>query len=133
MGTAASCAWFGVRANAICPTAYGRMSAYRPATHGAQPVDQEMSESRTPDTNAPLVVALASPRAVGITGQLFRIMGHDIMVIAAPQVEAEFHSDQNWTADEVSRQLSGYFSVPRQGFGWPVAEDVKAQFPTMSQ
>jgi 3-oxoacyl-[acyl-carrier protein] reductase len=132
MGTAAACAWFGVRANAICPNAYGRMSYYRPPLPGALPTDDAMAEARSPDTNAPFVVAIAGPAGAGITGQLFWVTAEKISVLGAPQVVAEFEAKGRWTPEQVGEHLSDYFATTRPGYGWPVRDEVKEMFPTMS-
>jgi 3-oxoacyl-[acyl-carrier protein] reductase len=125
VGTAASCAWFGVRANAICPTAVGRMSRYSPNA-------DTTPHPGTPEGNSPFVVYLASEAAKDVTGQLFRVEDHDIRVIGPAKIEALLHSEEVWTPDEVARQLGEYFSVPREAYGWPVSDEIKARFPTLS-
>jgi NAD(P)-dependent dehydrogenase (short-subunit alcohol dehydrogenase family) len=113
VGTASGCGWFGVRANAICPSAFGRMTAYSP------PGSEAAMADKAPEDNAPLVVALASAASAAITGQLFTISGQRIKVIGAPQVIAEFAVADKWTAPEVARQLGEHFATEQPGYGWP--------------
>jgi 3-oxoacyl-[acyl-carrier protein] reductase len=119
MATAAGCGWFGVRANAILPTAQGRMSAVT-----SQQAHEAMADKR-PDDNAPLIVALAGPAGAGITGQLFNVVGPTIRVIAAPQISAVFYTSQQWTADEVAQQLSEHFATPRSGYAWTASAQME--------
>lgn len=126
MGTAAGCGWFGVRANAICPSALGRMTDYAPAQSRGAMAD------KSPDDNAPLVVALAGPAGTGITGQLFKIDGQKISVIAAPQIAAEFRCSQKWTPEEVARQLGDHFATPRAGYAWPISQSWQELLRTLS-
>lgn len=116
VGTASGCGWFGVRANAICPSALGRMTAYCPPGSAASMAD------KTADDNAPLLVALAGSGGTGITGQLFSISGQTIKVIGAPQVVAEFKAAGKWTAQEVAHQVGDYFSTARPGYAWPYSK-----------
>ena len=87
---------YGVRVNAISPTAMTRM------TEGIAAV-AKIAESRdlAPANVSPLVVWLAGPRAAGITGRIFAVSGGRITVlegwVAGPMQERP----EPWTIDEL--------------------------------
>lgn len=112
---------FGVRANAICPKAYGRMSSFRPPREGAVATTPEQVATQAPDDVAPLVVALASG-ATSITGQVFSVHDTSIGIIRAPEIAATLTSDTRWTVAEVTEKLADYFSTQRPDYGHALPE-----------
>ncbi|MGB0098746.1 MAG: 3-oxoacyl-ACP reductase [Nocardioides sp.] len=105
----------GVRANAICPRARTAMTAQ---VFGADESGQEV-DPYSPEHVAPVVAYLASPAAERITGQVFVVYGGMVALVAAPVVEQRFDkSGTLWTADDLDKQLGGYFDDrdPAVGF-----------------
>ncbi|MEP9365286.1 3-oxoacyl-ACP reductase [Nocardioides sp. CN2-186] len=115
VSTARSMASSGVRANAICPRARTAMTAQ---VFGEDESGLEV-DPYSPEHVAPVVAYLASPAAARITGQVFVVYGGMVALVAAPIVEERFDkSGSLWTADDLDKQLGGYFTDrdPTVGF-----------------
>jgi 3-oxoacyl-[acyl-carrier protein] reductase len=105
----------GVRANAICPRARTAMTAQ---VFGADESGMDV-DPYSPEHVAPVVAYLASDAASRITGQVFVVYGGMVALVAAPVVEERFDKSGNlWTADDLDKQLGGYFTDrdPSVGF-----------------
>lgn len=105
----------GVRANAICPRARTAMTAQ---VFGEDTSGMEI-DPYSPEHVAPVVAYLASPAAERITGQVFVVYGGMVALVAAPVVAERFDkSGTLWTAEDLDKQLGGYFADrdPSVGF-----------------
>jgi NAD(P)-dependent dehydrogenase (short-subunit alcohol dehydrogenase family) len=104
-----------VRVNAVSPLARTRMGEstaefYR--THNLGEIDN--SGSPAPEVNAPPVVYLLSDAATGVNGQIVRIEGRQLAIVAHPAVR-EPVLEGDWTVagiDEAFRQTLGRYTVP---------------------
>ncbi len=115
VSTARALASSGVRANAICPRARTAMTAQ---VFGEDTSGEEI-DPYSPEHVAPVVAYLASPAAARITGQVFVVYGGMVALVAAPVLEERFDkSGTLWTAEDLDKQLGGYFSDrdPSVGF-----------------
>lgn len=105
----------GVRANAICPRARTAMTA---EVFGEDRSGKAV-DPYSPEHVAPVVAYLASPAAERITGQVMVVYGGMVAVVAAPVVEERFDASGDlWTADDLDKQLGGFFAGrdPHVGF-----------------
>jgi len=111
--TARSCARYGVLANAICPRARTDMTA---SLMG--PAPDSGVDPLAPEHVAPLVTYLASPRAAGISGEVFVVHGGVAAVLDPPRMRAVFRAadhgspDGMWTLDTIAAALGPAFAGP---------------------
>ncbi|MDP9227186.1 MAG: SDR family oxidoreductase, partial [Actinomycetota bacterium] len=97
---------YGVTVNCLAPNARTRMTEQ---TFGdvAQPADG--FDALDPGNISPLVVALCSDEAQGITGQCFFIYGGVISVLRPWDIGAVLKKDDRWEADELAAKLQEVF------------------------
>jgi 3-oxoacyl-[acyl-carrier protein] reductase len=114
LATAASCAKYGVRANAIAPRAATRMTA-----------DMTMDEATfAPENVAPLVGYLASPASARVNGYVFVAYGGQVDVIAGPRLEERFATEGRWTSQDLAATMGPFFDKREpiaDGFAMPFA------------
>ncbi len=114
LSTAASCAKYGVQANAIAPRAATRMTE----DMGLDP------EQFAPENVAPLVSYLASPAAARVNGYLFVAYGGQVDVIAGPSLEQRFQTEGRWTSEALAEAMQAFFDKREpiaDGFAMPFA------------
>lgn len=107
---------YGVRVNAISPNAHSGMAAiylaYRGATAGSQNVGLD------PSINAPLALYLLSDLSSGITGQVVRQNGRELMLCTHPAIlEPVLHSEQPWTVQSISAAFDAQLRAQLQPVG----------------
>ena len=88
---------YGVRVNAISPTAMTQMTEGLPAV-------AKIAESRdlNPANVSPLVVWLASPASAGITGRVFAVSGGRITVLEGWAAGPMLERPEPWTVEELN-------------------------------
>lgn len=80
-----------VRVNALLPIAYTRMT---------EALLED--ESKSPEKVAPVVTALMSDDATGITGRTIRAVGDSVSVLSEPEIERTAIHETGWTADRLT-------------------------------
>ncbi len=88
---------FGVRSNCVAPFAWSRMTDSIPATTPEEEARVARMKRMTPETNAPLVVYLASAAAEGITGQIFAVRLNEIFLFNQTRPVRSVHASEGWT------------------------------------
>lgn len=97
---------FGVRANAVAPFAWTRMTQTIP--DGADKQQQarvEALKKLRPEQIAPLVVFLVSDAAQAISGQVFAVRGAEIVLFSLPRPSRSFHRSGGWTTEGLAEVL----------------------------
>jgi NAD(P)-dependent dehydrogenase (short-subunit alcohol dehydrogenase family) len=102
---------FNVRSNAIAPFAFSRMIGSIPADTPEEKARVEKLKQMTPDKIAPLVVYLASDRAVGISGQIFAVRQNEVFLFSQPRPIRSLQRSDGWTPEALDRQLKGAFAA----------------------
>jgi NAD(P)-dependent dehydrogenase (short-subunit alcohol dehydrogenase family) len=90
----------GVRVNAVSPNAHTRMAEAFEAYLGTAAQGQNIH--KPPEQNAPAIVYLLSDAAAGLHGQVIRIDGDELSMIAHPTVLGTGVRDPQWTVDKVA-------------------------------
>ncbi len=105
---------FGVRSNAVAPSAWSRMTSSIPAQNEEEKLRVERLQQMTPEKVAPLVVWLCSDRAEGITGQIFGVRKNEIFLFSQPRPVRSIHRGEGWTPEslEVAKGAFGASLTP---------------------
>jgi NAD(P)-dependent dehydrogenase (short-subunit alcohol dehydrogenase family) len=90
----------GVRVNAVSPNAHTRMADAFEAYLG--PAAQGQNVHKPPEQNAPAVVYLLSDAAAALHGQVVRVDGDELSMIAHPVVQGDGARDPAWTVRKVA-------------------------------
>src|SRR5438552_1902381 len=94
--TALAMAKYGVRCNAIAPTADTRMTQRLPDSR------RGVATATPPEAIAPVVTFLASDRAAHITGQVVGVRGEEVTVFSHPAPLRTLTGDGAWTASALA-------------------------------
>ena len=93
--TALAMARYGVRCNAIAPTADTRMTQRLPGERRAG------ATAVPPEAIAPIVTFLASDRAAHITGQVVGVRGPEVSIYSHPMAVRTVSRAEPWTAEDL--------------------------------
>jgi NAD(P)-dependent dehydrogenase (short-subunit alcohol dehydrogenase family) len=103
----------GVRVNAVSPLAWTRM------VESASPAIQlHVTPERTPDRVAPLITYLLSERAEGITGQLIRFTGDQLLLVRQPGFKDPVLRRDSWTTEDIAAAFDGTLDQHLEPFGF---------------
>src|SRR5215475_1695146 len=94
--TALAMARYGVRCNAISPTADTRMTQRLPGER------RGMATATPPEAIAPVVTFLASDRAAHVTGQVIGVRGNEVTVYSPPAPLRSATSAEPWTPERLA-------------------------------
>ncbi len=104
----------GVRVNALSPLAAGAMVAQSAAYMG-HPI-----EAPEPAANAPAVSYLLSDASAHVTGQIVRVDGPLLALMAHPAILEPVLHRECWTSDDVARAFASALSPSPTGMAWAV-------------
>lgn len=105
---------FGVRANAVAPFAWTRMTASIPDDGSEQARKRlEALQRCRPEHIAPMVAYLVADGSKSVTGQVFSVRGTEVSLFSLPRPRATIHRQGGWKladlADAVDRELQPAF------------------------
>ena len=92
---------YNVTSNAIGPFAWSRLIGTIPVKSEADRTRVKRMQQMTPDKVAPLVVALASPQAQHVTGQIFVSRGSEILLMGQSRPLRSMARPDGWTPQTV--------------------------------
>lgn len=109
-----------IRSNCIAPVAWTRMTQSVPIKDEAHAERRKkMAEAIRPDQPARLAVALASPAAKDVSGQVFGAAGENISVYSQPRPVDSITSEAGWSTEtilsEAMPKLSEKFTPLKRG------------------
>lgn len=111
----------GVRVNAISPMARTRMGDWKVKGPGLTDKKRALVPPipYPPESNAPLVAYFLSDLSMAISGQVVRIVGHEISIVSHPALTKYRISSDNWTPEAIGDALIGPLRAGLQvvGFG----------------
>jgi NAD(P)-dependent dehydrogenase (short-subunit alcohol dehydrogenase family) len=119
--TALAMAKYGVRCNAISPTADTRMTQRLPSER------RGMATATPPEAIAPVVAFLASDRAAHITGQVIGVRGTEVTVFSHPAPLRTATRAEEWTPEALAESWDRTLGQDRlrrldaMGIPWPPA------------
>jgi NAD(P)-dependent dehydrogenase (short-subunit alcohol dehydrogenase family) len=96
-----------IRVNAVCPTAYTRMTSDNAG------VTDAVGLKYGPETVAPLVVYLATDQAAHLTGRVIAIEGTHVFAYHMTTTVGvrRFVGDEPWTVQELAAQIDGALAL----------------------
>ena len=98
---------FNVRSNCVSPFAWTRMIGTIPSDTPEQQERLERIKRMTPDKIAPMAVFLLSDAAKDVSGQIFGVRMHEIMLFCHNRPIRSVHMSDGWTLEKI-----GEYAVP---------------------
>ena len=104
---------YGVRSNAISPSARTRLALSTPGIDDVlrPPENEEELDLYHPANVSPLVGWLAEENCP-VTRQIFHVIGNRILVVSMPGVYKTLESEGRWTLEELDAQIPGGVTEP---------------------
>jgi len=102
---------FGVRSNCVAPFAWSRMTSSIPATTPEEQARVERMKRMTPETNAPLVVFLASAAAEDISGQVFAARLNELFLFSQLRPIRSVQASEGWTPETIAERALPAFKA----------------------
>ncbi|MGH2373515.1 MAG: SDR family NAD(P)-dependent oxidoreductase, partial [bacterium] len=103
---------YGVRSNAVSPSARTRLSLSTPgAEEGLKPAAQGEFDPLDPANVSPLIVWLAQADCPA-TSQVFHVHGNQIFVMSMPSIVHRLKTNGRWTVDALDREVPGRLVRP---------------------
>ncbi len=97
---------FGVRANAVAPFAWTRMTATIPTSDDPKQLARiERLKQMSPEQIAPLVAFLVADASHDVNGQVFAVRGTEISLFSLPAPKRALHRAGGWTVAALADQL----------------------------
>jgi NAD(P)-dependent dehydrogenase (short-subunit alcohol dehydrogenase family) len=96
---------YNVRSNAVSPGASTRMTDSVPRSEEAAKRRDEMRELQSPVRPAQLTVALLSPAAKHISGQIFGASGYNLSIFSQPRPIHTYSREGGWDADGIVKDF----------------------------
>lgn len=116
---------FGVRSNCIAPFAWSRMISSIPTSTPEEEARVKKLQQMTPARVAPMVVYLASDRAVDVNAQVFAVRNNEIFLISQPRPVRSVHRSEGWTPESIAEHAvpalkASFHELERSGdvFTW---------------
>ena len=100
---------FSVRSNAVAPWAWTRMIDSIPSETEEEKKRVEGLKKLVPEKIAPVVAALASDAAKGITGQIFGVRNNEIYLFSQSRPVRTAHTSDGWTRESVVERVFPMF------------------------
>jgi NAD(P)-dependent dehydrogenase (short-subunit alcohol dehydrogenase family) len=100
---------YGATANCIAPFAWTRMIGTIPTETEVQKRRVEKLKKMEPGLIAPLVVFLASDAAQEVTGQIFGVRAHEIMLFSQPRPVRQIADLEGWTPEKIAEVIPQAF------------------------
>jgi NAD(P)-dependent dehydrogenase (short-subunit alcohol dehydrogenase family) len=102
---------YGVRVNAIAPSAWTRLIATVP---GAQAPEESGEWSRQDPSNIAPFVAYLCTADCPIKGRVFLVSGGDVFLFQPFAIIDEIHKDGQWTVEELQKEAAHLADTPFQ-------------------
>jgi NAD(P)-dependent dehydrogenase (short-subunit alcohol dehydrogenase family) len=109
-----------IRANCLAPVAWTRMTQSVPIRNEEHAKRREiMAQTIRPDQPARLSVALVSPAAANVSGQIFGASGENIILYSQPRPIETVTKEEGWTvetilSEAVPKMADKFFPLQRQ-------------------
>lgn len=126
---AADTAGTGVRVNALSPLATSAMTATAQRYYASTGRTDVVITAPQAAANAPAVAFLLSPASVHVTGQIVRVDGSQLSLMAHPAITTPVLERDVWTADDVDRAFAQVLGARQSPVGLSWTTDPPSSSP----